>query len=1028
MIKNPLGGTGGNRKKRISGKFVTTRTGKTLKVNRSLSQKWTAMREAKALRKVNRLRGLPKSRLKRLAWRMQPKRLAEYWFSRDGGIMALKVVGISILLIFILTLAIFAYYRKYLPDITDISGGNLGGSISYYDRTGKTLLWQDYNKIKRVPVHSNEISNYLKDATVAVEDRDFYKHKGFDLKGIARAVINDVFHRGSTQGGSTITQQLVKQTQDWSQQRTFSRKVKELILAVELERSYTKDEILTGYLNVAPYGGLDYGAQAAASDYFHKSAKDLTLPEAAMLAAIPKSPSVYSPYVKEYFDKQAFLDRYNYVLDSMVQTGKISKQQADEAKKTDILAEVQPQQTKYAGIRAPYFVLAARDEVLKRCADTNGSCASGVGGWKVITTLNLDMQNKAEQLVASNLANIKRYKADQEAIVLEDIKTGQMLALVGGTDFNNPDYGQLNYAHSVNISPGSSFKPYDYATLIENHTDVGAGSVLYDSQGPIPGYPCTNKGAPPPRGQGNCLADYDFKTPGPITLRYALGGSRNIPAVKAMLEAVPNDTSSNRTTSINKVINTADSMMSAPGAYNCYSDEKLTQKTQCYGASAIGDGAFLHLDQHVNGVATLARMGASIPSTYILEIDKSDGKALVKFQQPKPTQVIRQDTAYIVDNMTSDPNASYLVGSYYKWHRYNGWVNSIKTGTTNNSFDGLMMGWNTQFAVGSWVGYHTRNVALTTFMETLTAPLTRGMMTYALDSLHTTPVNWTEPSGIQHLPAFVVKNKISSNGEVVPSPSTDIFPSWYKPKGASNTKDQTIDKVSNKLATNCTPALAKQTQSGSAAANSFSIDVFYGSTNGQPVAAGSTASGNDDVHNCNDAKPTVTLTASDNGNGTYTLTATASQGTHPLNDPQYPQFPGTINFLFNGQNIKTVTFGDASVTTQSFVYTPTASGSVTAQVIDSVLYDSTSDPVNINYNPSSPLTFVSAKTVGSGPGGTTLVTWSGGNGPFTVKNGALTLCSSASGTSCSGPQSFAPAGSTVTITDSSSSVQGAVTH
>lgn len=1016
MIKNPLGGLGGNQKRRVSGRTITTRSGKTLKINRSMGQKWTAMREAKALRKVNRLRGLPKSRLKRFVWRMHPKRLSDYWFSRDGGIMALKIIGISILLVFVLTVIVFAYYRKYLPDITDISGGNLGGSISYYDRTGKTLLWQDYNTIKRVPVQSKDISLYIKQATVAVEDRDFYNHKGFDPKAIIRAAVNDTLHRGGTQGGSTIDQQLVKLTQDWSQQRTFSRKMKELILAVELERSYTKDEILTGYLNAAPYGSLDYGVQAASSDYFHKSAKDLTLPEAAMLAAIPKSPSIYSPYNKEYFDKQAFLDRYNYVLDSMVQTGKISNAQASEAKKVDVLAEVQPQQTKYAGIQAPYFVLAAKDEVLKRCGEVNGSCSASVGGWKVITTIDMNMQAKAEQLVATNLNSIKRYRADQEAIVLEDIKTGQMLALVGGVDFNNPDYGELNYAHSVYISPGSSFKPYDYTTLIENHTDAGAGSVLYDSEGPLPGYPCTNKGRPTYTGGvntgGNCLKDYDFRTPGPLTLRYALGGSRNIPAVKAMLEAVPNDTSSTRTISINKVINTADALMSSPGAYNCYSDTKLTQKTQCYGASAIGDGAFLHLDQHVNGVASLGRFGQAIPFTYVLEIDKADGKPLFKFQQPKPTQVVREDSAYIVDNMASDPNASYLSGSFYKWHRYNGWVNAIKTGTTNNSFDGLMMSWNTQFAVGSWVGYHTRNVALTTFMETLTTPLTKGMMTYALDSLHTTPVNWKEPSDIKHMPAYVVKTHVGV-GSVEPSPATDIYPSWYQQKSSTSNKNQTIDKVSNKSATDCTPALAKQTDSANVAANSFSIDIFYGSTNGQPVAVGgNAASGNDDVHNCSDAKPTITLTAPDTCAGSCTFTATASQGTHALNDAQYAQFPGTINFLVNGQVVKTVTFADPSVTTQSITYTPTSNGSgtVTAQVVDSVLYDSTSNAVTVTFQTASQNQgpTITSATANNTTHQTT-ISWTGSTGPYTVyKNSGTPLtggtCQNTSSSSCIVPR------------------------
>src|SRR5579862_5383908 len=197
-------------KKPGSGKSsITTRSGKTLKVNQSLGQKWSGIKADKARRRVERLQGLPKSRIRRLASHLNPTNIKEYWFSRDGGIMALKVTGIGILGLFLVMLLVFAYFRKDLPKIADISGDNLGGSISYYDRTGQTLLWQDYNAVKRVPVTSDNISPYLKEATVSVEDKDFYKHRGFDIKGIVRSAFVDAFHRGGTQGGSTITQQLV---------------------------------------------------------------------------------------------------------------------------------------------------------------------------------------------------------------------------------------------------------------------------------------------------------------------------------------------------------------------------------------------------------------------------------------------------------------------------------------------------------------------------------------------------------------------------------------------------------------------------------------------------------------------------------------------------------------------------------------------------------------------------------------------------------------------------------------------------
>jgi membrane peptidoglycan carboxypeptidase len=961
-----------------------------------LGERWSALREAKSYRKVERLHGLPKSRFKRLLWRLQPKRLAEYWFSRDGGIMALKIVGLGILAFFVLTLAVFAYFRKYLPNITDISGSNLGGSISYYDRTGQTLLFQDYNAVKRVPVQSKEISPYLKDATVAVEDRNFYNERGFDVKGITRAAVHNLSGKSGVQGGSTITQQLVKLTQDWTQQRTVTRKVKELILAVELERSYTKDEILTGYLNIAPYGGVDYGAQAAASDYFHKSSKDLTLPEAAMLAGIPQAPAIYSPYNKDYFDKASFVSRYNYVLDSMVQTKKITKQQAAEARKVDVLAEVQPQQEKYAGIRAPYFVLSARNELLKRCSDVKGNCSAG--GWRVVTTLDTNLQKISEDRVAANVRNLRNNGGDTMATVTEDVQTGQMMALVGGIDFNNPDFGKINYAQWP-ISPGSSIKPYDYSALIEN-TNAGAGSVLYDVVGPVPGYPCTNKQLPP---KGNCLWDFDRRSPGPMSIRYALGASRNIPAVKATVSVVPGNVQA----SINKRDKLADEMMDGDVGYHCYrngvdiNSAKKSDQVQCFPSSGIGDGAYLHLDQHLNGLATLGRLGQAIPATYILKIYNGTSKQpFYTWKQPKAKQVMHAQTAYILDNMLSDPNATYLAS---KMQRYKGWNVAVKTGTTNDNYDGLMMAWTTKYAVGTWVGYHTRTKPLSGQMENLTMPVTRNVIQASLDTLNAQPTNWQQPAGIQVLPAF--RSQLAYSTQSSP-PQTDLYPSWYKPK-SSNPQSQTIDKVSGKLATNCTPALARQTLGGNATPNAFSIDQFYPPGQGASAAASVNTSASDDVHSCSDSPPSVNLTVTDNHDGTATLAAFANAGTHPFNDPNYAQFPGTVSFTVNGQVVGTRSVSDPQDNV-SMTYNVPADGSynITATVTDSVLY-SASDGTTINLasgGGGSPLSLNA-----NASGAVINFSWSGGSAPYTVykSDGSTPVggtCSSTSATSCVAPK------------------------
>jgi membrane peptidoglycan carboxypeptidase len=808
-------------------KTIHSRSGNTLHLHQSLSDRLRANKLARDSKHATYLSTLPKNPFLRIVYRLHPKHLAQYWFSTDGLLMALKIIGVGIVVIFIVTIGVFAYFRKDLPQIKDISGDNLGGSITYYDSTGQTVLWQDYNAVKRIPVASDKIAPFMKQATVAIEDKNFYREGAFNLTAIARAGLNNVLHSGSgIQGASTITQQLVKLNEQWTDNRTVTRKIKELILAVELSREYSKDDILTGYLNVAPYGGVEYGVEAAARDYFNVDANQLTLPEAAMLAAIPQSPSYYSPYSSSAFNKEvtvdsfghdALLARQHYILDQMTAQGMITKQQATDAKQVDVLAQVHPLNSKYSGIKAPYFVLAAKQEIQQKY----GAQIVQRGGWKITTTLNLDLQTKSEQVVQANIANLNRLthgRADEEAVVGEDVQTGQIVSLVGGVDFSNPDYGQNNYAAGILIPPGSSFKPYDYTAFIDGSTNVGAGSVLYDSQGPIPGYPCTHG--------TDCLHDYDNLNPGPITLRYALGGSRNIPAVKAMMSSVPNTGTgiSDVVPSINKTIAVASAMMDSAyekTTYNCYADEALTVTTQCYGAAAIGDGAFLYLDDHVNGLSTLARLGVAIPRTFVVKITDSSNKTLYQWQQPQGKQVINKDSAYILDDMASDPNASYLPGSCsaitctkidahgnggYKFHRYNGWHFAIKTGTTNNGFDGLMTSWSTKYAVVTWVGNHRRNVALNYDMEYLTEPLARGFMEYAHRNL--TPVNWQPPSDIKTIPSFVVHNHIHF-GDVEPSPSKEIFPSWYQ-ASAKASGPQTIDKVSGKLATSCTPEGAKQ--------------------------------------------------------------------------------------------------------------------------------------------------------------------------------------------------------------------------
>jgi penicillin-binding protein 1A len=950
----------------------TTKSGKTIQVNRSLTDRVRAQREAKAQRKAAYLSTLPKEPWKRLLYRLEPKRMYKYWFSRDGGIMALKILGVSFVVGFLLVVGLFAYFRKDLPKIKDINSSDSGGSIAYYDKTGKTLLFQDYDAFKRIPVTGDDISPYMRQATVAIEDKDFYHEGAFNVKGITRAALNNL-KGGSTQGGSTITQQLVKLNEGWTNDHTVSRKVKELILAVELEREYSKDDILTGYLNLAPYSGLDYGVEAAAQDYFHTSAKDLTLAQATLLSAIPKSPGTFSPYASpnynpsataNYFDSVGLIDRQHYILDQMVKQKYITQSQADATKQVAVLDQIQQMPSShYAGMKPgfAYAVLSAKQELSKDFP----AAVIKTGGWKVTTTIDVGLQTLANQALSDNAKLLKKDKADDAAFVAEDNVTGQVVALVGGMNF---DTQQLNFASEAPVSPGSSIKPYSYATLINDNNNVGAGSMIQDKQGALPGYPCTNKNTPENASSpGNCLWDDTRKYYGSVTLRYALGSSLNVPAVKAFTSTSPTDTSTAadgttwRTASIKNTMSTINALMGSSNAYRCYypgtsiSTATSADETTCGAAAGIGNEAYTTLADHVNGIASLARMGQVVPQTFILKVTNASNKVLKQFTQPKAKQVLKPDSAYIVTNMAADPGASYLSGhctdttcTGMKFHRYKGWQNAIKTGT-NQDLDGLMMSWNTKYTAGVWIGNYDRS-PYGGNPENVTDPIMKQFMEGAIDGLGAVkPTNWTQPTDIKTLAAYRSVVPFSSQSA---APSTDLFPSWYTNNKAT-ASSQTIDKVSGLIATSCTPTLARQTQGGSTS-SSLNVDIYTGGlTNitGASSSRSTAAQASDNVHSCSDTQPTATITAVNGspvgGSNAPTCPLTGctilvhvEQGTHQLTDSAYPNYPGTLNLVVNGQTVQTQSVdstGDYQLT-----YTPpagsTGSIQITAQVTDSVLY------------------------------------------------------------------------------------------
>ena len=918
--KHDLRGKRRSVKRRVKGNKFVTKSGKSVKVNRSISERSKARKDAKVLRKTERLKGMPKGRIKRFFFKLHPKRVARYWFSRDGLLTGLKLTGVAIVIGFFALAGLFAFFRKDLPNLRDITGNNIGGSIRYYDKTGEVLLWEDYDQVKRVPVELENISEYLQEATIAVEDREFYNHSGFNARGITRAAINNVQGK-STQGGSTITQQLVKlTTPGFSTEQTVARKIKELILAVEIERSYSKDEILTGYLNSSPYGPIEWGAEIAAQTYFRKPAVDLTIDEAAFLAAIPKSPPTYSPY-SPAFDQEQLIGRMFFTLDSMFELGYITEEERDTAKNVEILEKVQERNpSKFTGIVAPHFVLAAKNQL--ELDLTQASYERG--GWQVTTTLDLNLQKIAEEEVAAGVEQIKRQNGNTAAFVAQDVENGQVVALVGGADFTDEEKGEINFAQEK-LPPGSSFKPYDYIALIEHSENVGAGSVLYDTQAPLEGWPCTNKNRPDKN--GNCLWNFDFRYPGPLTLRYALGGSRNVPAVKAMLIV-----------GVEKTIDTANVLglydsERDTGGYKCYSDNAKKVESTCFGSAAIGDGAFLNLDKHVNGYSTISRNGNKLPQTYILEVKDSEGKTITEWEPSAGEQVVRPESAYIVADIMSDPRASYMSR---KSHDYNGWDFSLKTGTTNDNKDGWLMGFSTKYAAGVWVGHNDNNpkcgseIGMCGFMETMTVPIWNGWMQRAHDDIE--PITRERPAGVQELPAYVVRNSVGGSSKQ-PSPTDDLFPSWYvQPTSSGSNEKITKDKVSGRRATECTPPLAiEETFTGNA--QKFSADPFTNTA--------STGLGSDNIHKCEDVKPTVSVQSFDNGGGSYTFEVSTGSGTHAMSSDK---FPGTITVSIDGDTIPggSININSSGVYQFSFNASKNEKKTVTAIVSDSVLYQAQS--------------------------------------------------------------------------------------
>src|SRR3989338_4429040 len=403
------------------------------------------------------------------------------------------------------------FFATQIPSPEDLTNRDVAAATKILDKNGE-LLYDIYLDQNRTPVKLSEIPTYVKEATISIEDKDFYKHGGFSIICITRALFDTITSRSIAGGGSTLTQQLVKNALLTSE-TSLVRKLKELILAIQVEKKYTKDQILEMYLNEIPYGGTAYGIEAAANLYFGKHAKELDLGEAALLAGLPQRPSVYSPYGTH---PELAKERQTEVLRRMNEDGYITKEQLEAAEKEQLVYRTSQDEV---GFKAPHFVLYVKQKLIEQFGDKMVE----QGGLRVTTTLDYKLQEQAQNIVKDEIEGLARYKVGNGAAVVLDSKNGQILSMIGSKDYFSEDYdGNVNVALSLR-QPGSATKPITYAAALQK--GYTAATVLLDVKTEFPG------GADLPQ---YIPVNYDGQYRGPVQIRYALGNSLNIPAVKTL--------------------------------------------------------------------------------------------------------------------------------------------------------------------------------------------------------------------------------------------------------------------------------------------------------------------------------------------------------------------------------------------------------------------------------------------------------------------------------------------------------------
>ena len=604
-------------------------------------------------------------------------------FTQKKILTVVKYLAFAFLLLCLFVIFLFFYYTWNLPRPEKFTESPFIQSTKIYDRTGKVLLYDIYGEEKREIVSFDKISDNLKHSILASEDARFYEHGGIDFAGILRAILTDLKLQSANQGGSTITQQLIR-TVYLTNQKSIARKIREMVLSIELERRYSKDQIFNWYLNAVPFGQNAYGVEAASQTYFSKPASDISLTEAATLTALLPAPSYYSPYGTH---KNELIQRKDYVLDRMQQVGYITKDELKKAKqeKINFSEDTTP-------IKAPHFVMYVK----KYLEDKYGENYLKEKGLRVYTTLDWDIQNYAEKTIEdSEKFNMAR-DANNTALVVIDPKTGEILSLVGSKNYFEKPYpigcdekpsGSCLFDPKFDVAtmglrqPGSSFKPFVYATAFNK--GFTPDTILWDAKTEFnPNCPADGNGAADSSGQ-QCYnpRNYDGLYRGKVSLRQSLAGSLNLPSVKIFY-----------LTGMDKTLQAA----------RDFGITTLNDPDR-YGLSLVLGGGETNLLELTSAYGVFATEGLQTSSVSILKIEDSEGN-IIEQNNKQPTKVLNTQTARQINNILSDNNArSFIFGPNSPLY-FPGYQVAVKTGTTSNLKDGWTMGYTPYTVVGVWVG------------------------------------------------------------------------------------------------------------------------------------------------------------------------------------------------------------------------------------------------------------------------------------------------------------------------------------